>query len=104
MIKTFTDFNYEVEVLHSDKLAVVHIWAVWSPLCMDIKRSFDRIAPKYTKEVNLGRLNIDENPGIPSRYNIKTPPAILFIKNGQVIEQTGFIHAQVLEKKMQQYM
>lgn len=84
---TFTDQNFEEEVLKSDKPVVVDFWAVWCAPCRMVAPAVDAIADAYVGRAKVGKLNVDENPEVPNRYNIRGIPTLLLFKNGQVQEQ-----------------
>jgi thioredoxin 1 len=84
---TFTDQNFEQEVLKSDKPVVVDFWAVWCAPCRLVAPTMDAIAEEYLGRAKVGKLNVDENQVVTSRYNIRGIPTLLVFKNGQVQEQ-----------------
>jgi thioredoxin 1 len=84
---TFTDQNFEEEVLKSDKPVVVDFWAVWCAPCRMVAPAVDAIADAYVGRAKVGKLNVDENLVVPNRYNIRGIPTLLLFKNGQVQEQ-----------------
>ena len=84
---TFTDQNFEQEVLKSDKPVVVDFWAVWCAPCRMVAPTVEAIAEEYLGRAKVGKLNVDENQAVTSRYNIRGIPTLLLFKNGQVQEQ-----------------
>ena len=84
---TFTDQNFEEEVLKSEKPVVVDFWAGWCAPCRTVAPSVDAIADEYLGRAKVGKLNVDENQMVTSRYNIRGIPTLLLFKNGQVQEQ-----------------
>ena len=84
---TFTDQNFEQEVLKSDQPVVVDFWAVWCAPCRLVAPTVDAIAEEYLGRAKVGKLNVDENQVVTSRYNIRGIPTLLVFKNGQVQEQ-----------------
>jgi len=84
---TLTDQNFEQEVLKSDKPVVVDFWAVWCAPCRLVAPTVDAIAEEYLGRAKVGKLNVDENQAVPSRYNVRGIPTLLVFKNGQVQEQ-----------------
>jgi len=84
---TLTDQNFEQEVLKSDKPVVVDFWAVWCAPCRMVAPTVDAIAEEYLGRAKVGKLNVDENQAVTSRYNIRGIPTLLLFKNGQVQEQ-----------------
>ncbi|HAL95707.1 MAG TPA: thioredoxin [Chitinophagaceae bacterium] len=87
MAKEFTDSNFKSDVLDSDKLTVVDFWAEWCGPCRAIGPVIEELAKEYEGKVNIGKLNVDHNPEVSMNYGITSIPAILFIKNGQVVDK-----------------
>ena len=87
MAKAYTDSNFQNEVLSSDKLTVVDFWAEWCGPCRAIGPVIDELSKEYDGKVNVGKVNVDENPQISMNYGITSIPAILFIKGGQVVDK-----------------
>jgi thioredoxin 1 len=87
MAKEFTDDNFQSDVLESDKLCVVDFWAEWCGPCRAIGPVIEELAKEYDGKVNIGKLNVDHNPSVSMNYGITSIPAILFIKNGQVVDK-----------------
>ncbi|QHS58280.1 thioredoxin [Chitinophaga agri] len=102
MALEFTDSNFQTEVLNSDKLSVIDFWAEWCGPCRAIGPVIEELSKDYAGKVNIGKVNVDQNPELSINYGITSIPAILFIKNGQVVDkQVGAAPKSVLEKKIQ---
>ncbi len=87
MALEFTDGNFKAEVLDSDKLTVVDFWAEWCGPCRAIGPVIEELSKEYSGVVNVGKVNVDLNPDVSMNYGITSIPAILFIKNGQVVDK-----------------
>ncbi|TDH26377.1 thioredoxin [Segetibacter sp. 3557_3] len=87
MALEFTDANFQSNVLESDKLSVVDFWAEWCGPCRAIGPVIDDLSKQYEGKVNVGKLNLDYNPEVSIKYGVTSIPAILFIKNGQVVDK-----------------
>ena len=87
MAKEFTDGNFKDEVITSDKLTVVDFWAEWCGPCRAIGPVIEDLSKEYAGKVNIGKVNVDVNPSISMDYGITSIPAILFFKNGQVVDK-----------------
>ncbi|MEZ4883221.1 MAG: thioredoxin [Chitinophagales bacterium] len=86
MALEFTDSNFEELVLDSDKLAVVDFWAVWCGPCRMVGPIIEQLHDEY-KDVVVGKVDVDNNPGISQRYGIRNIPTVLFIKDGVVVDK-----------------
>lgn len=105
MAAVFTDANFDSDVLKADKLTVVDFWAPWCGPCLAIGPTIEALANEYTGKVNVGKLNVDENPNVSMEYGITSIPCVLFIKGGQVVDkQLGAAPRAAFEKKIQQHM
>lgn len=87
MAKEFTDANFQTDVLASDKLTVIDFWAEWCGPCRAIGPVIEELAVDYAGKVNIGKVNVDNNPTLSMNFNITSIPAILFIKGGQVVDK-----------------
>ncbi len=87
MALEFTDANFKTNVLESDKLSVIDFWAEWCGPCRAIGPVIEELSKEYDGKVNVGKVNVDNNPQISMNYGITSIPAILFVKNGQVVDK-----------------
>lgn len=105
MAAVFTDANFDADVLKAEQLTVVDFWAPWCGPCLAIGPTIEALANDYTGKVNVGKLNVDENPNVSMEYGITSIPCVLFIKGGQVVDkQLGAAPRAAFEKKIQQHM
>lgn len=87
MAKEFNDANFQSEVLTSNKLSIVDFWAEWCGPCRAIGPIIEDLSKEYDGKVNVGKVNVDHNPQISMNYGITSIPAILFFKNGEVVDK-----------------
>ena len=83
----FTDANFSEAVINSDKLSVVDFWAEWCGPCGLVGPIFEEFATEYNGQVNVGKVDVDNNQQVSLNYGIRSIPTVLFIKNGQVIDK-----------------
>ena len=83
----YTDSNFKEKVLDSEKLTMVDFWAEWCGPCRAIGPVIEDLSKEYAGKINVGKVNVDFNPQVSMNYGITSIPAILFIKNGQVVDK-----------------
>ncbi|TET65020.1 thioredoxin [Candidatus Aerophobetes bacterium] len=84
--KTFTDQTWDQEVLNSDLPVVVDFWAQWCGPCSMIAPVVEEISQEYEGKIKVGKLNVDENPITPGKYQVKAIPTVLFFKGGKLVD------------------
>ena len=84
MAYEFTDANFQTEVIGSDKLIVVDLWAEWCGPCKMMSPIIDELSTEYAGKVVVGKLDVDNNPEVPMNYNVRGIPTFLFFKNGEL--------------------
>lgn len=105
MALEFTDANFQNDVLENEQLSVVDFWAEWCGPCRAIGPVVEELSKEYAGKVNIGKVNVDQNPQVSMQYGITSIPAILFIKGGQIVDkQIGAVPRAVLEKKIQAHL
>ena len=87
MALEFTDANFQSNVLESEKLSVVDFWAEWCGPCRAIGPVIEDLSKQYEGKVNVGKVNLDYNPEVSIKYGVTSIPAILFIKNGKLVDK-----------------
>lgn len=79
-----TSENFENEVLKSDKPVLVDFWASWCGPCQMIAPVVAEIAEEYAGKVKVGKVNVDEQPGLAAAFHIESIPTLLVFRNGKV--------------------
>ena len=83
----FTNENFETEVEGSDVPVVVDFWAEWCGPCKMLSPTIDAIAEKYDGKIKVGKVNVDNDPGLAQKYGVRGIPNILVFQNGTIKEQ-----------------
>ncbi len=92
---TVTDQSFEKDVLKSTLPVLVDFWAVWCGPCQMQNPILEEVAKEMEGKVKVGKLNVDENPGISQQFMVMSIPTIMIFKNGTVVKQ--FIGVQSKE-------
>ena len=96
-----SDATFDQEVLKSEQPVLVDFWAVWCGPCKAIAPIVDSVAATFAGKLKVIKVNVDENGATPSRYGIRGIPALLFFKNGQVVDQVvGYKPQEEIEEKV----
>lgn len=80
-----TDASFESEVLQSDKLTVVDFWAEWCGPCKMMNPVLDELSKELEGRVVIAKLNVDENPEIPTNLMIRGIPTFVMFKGGKEV-------------------
>ena len=101
-LQQFTDQNFQKEVLESNKPVFVDFFAPWCGPCQQLGPIVEKLAQEYEgKDITIWKMNIDENMETPEKYGVMSIPALLFFKNGEVVEQLRGMQSEVaLKEKM----
>ncbi len=84
---TFTDANFDTEVLSSEVPVLVDFWAEWCGPCRMMSPTVDAIATDYNGRLKVGKLNVDENNQTAMRFQVRGIPMLLLFKDGKVVDQ-----------------
>jgi thioredoxin 1 len=105
MALEITDANFQETVLNSEKPVIVDFWAEWCGPCRMVGPIVEEIGKEYNDSVKVGKVNVDHNPGITSKYGIRNIPTLLFFKNGEVVDkQVGAVPKQIIVGKLQSHL
>ncbi len=102
---TFTDSNFEQEVLKEQGLVLVDFFAVWCGPCKMMAPIMDKLAEAYKGKVKIGKLDVDENQQVGEKYGIQSIPTLIFFKNGELVDKVvGFQSEEALKQKLDALM
>ncbi|WP_340106262.1 thioredoxin [Rhodohalobacter sp. 8-1] len=97
----FTDSNFADEVEETDKPVLVDFWAEWCGPCRMVGPVVDEIAGEYEGKAKVGKVNVDNNPEISVKYGIRSIPALLIFKDGEVVDQiVGAVPKAQIKKQL----
>ncbi|KKR01028.1 MAG: Thioredoxin [Microgenomates group bacterium GW2011_GWC1_39_12] len=82
-----TDQTFETTVLKSDKPVLVDFWAVWCGPCQMQGPIIEEVASAMEGKAVVGKVNVDENPGVAGKYGVMSIPTLIIFKGGQPVKQ-----------------
>jgi len=105
LITHVSDDGFEQEVLQSDTPVLLDFWAEWCGPCKRLGPTVDALATEYAGKVKVGKLNVDENPNISFKFQIRGIPTILIFKGGQIVESlVGLSQKDDLKKAIDKHI
>lgn len=81
---TFTDANFDAEVIKSDVPVIVDFWAAWCGPCRMIAPIVEELSGEFQGKIKVGKLDVDDNQQTAIKYGVRSIPTVLFLKGGQV--------------------
>jgi len=101
----FNDQTFEQDVLKSPQPVLVDFWATWCGPCRMMSPTVDAIAAEYAGRAKVGKLNVDDNQIMASRYGIRSIPTLLLFKGGEIKEQVvGTAAKDALNRLLDKYL
>ena len=84
-VQSIDEKNFESEVINSELPVLIDFWAVWCGPCKEIAPILDEINNEINNKIKIVKINIDENPNIPSKYGVQSIPTLIILKKGEIV-------------------
>lgn len=104
-IQTFTDGNFDTDVLKAQTPVLVDFWAEWCGPCRALEPTVNGLAADYVGKVSVGKLNVDDNPDVTTRYMVRGIPTLLLFKGGEIVDQiVGLVDKGTLKQMVDKHL
>ena len=102
MAYEFTDANFKSDVIETGNVTVIDLWAEWCQPCLAMGPIIEQLAEEYKGRATVGKLNVDNNPEVPTEYKVRGIPTFLIFKNGELKDKlVGTQPKKVLQEKIE---
>lgn len=99
MIISVNKSNFKEEVISSDKLVLVDLYATWCGPCKALAPLLEEISEKYAEKIKVVKVNVDEEESLAVKFGVASIPTVIFFKNGQTVASfVGFKGISEIEK------
>jgi len=98
-----TDTSFDTDVIKADGPVLVDFWAEWCGPCRAIAPTLETMAKDMAGKISVAKVNVDENPSIASKYQIRSIPTLMLFKGGKVVAtRMGSMPKQALYQWVEQ--
>ena|SRR3989344_5580782 len=105
METTLNKDNFDAEVLQSKLPILVDFWAEWCGPCHAIAPALAEIAKEYEGKLRVGKLNVDNEPDLATRYHVLSIPNLKVFQGGTVVDElVGAMPKAEIVKRLQKYL
>lgn len=87
-MRNATEQDFDEIVMHNDKAVLVDFWAPWCAPCRALAPTLDEIAEEYAGEMEIVKVDIEANPGLAERFEVRGIPLLMIVKGGAEIART----------------
>ncbi|MDO7834631.1 thioredoxin domain-containing protein [Sphingobium sp. HBC34] len=85
IITIVDEANFDEEVRASTRPVLIDFWAPWCAPCRALLPTIEALAPIYSDDLKIVKIDIDENPGLKAKFNIQSIPQLYLTKAGEPI-------------------
>ena len=100
-----TDASFAQDVERSPVPVLVDAWAPWCGPCHMIAPVIDQLAAELAGRVRVVKLNVDDNPRTAARFDLRSIPTLLVLKDGREVDRlVGVQPKQEITRRLERAM
>ena len=80
--------NFQNEIMDSEKTVLLDFWAPWCAPCRMVVPIIEEITGERP-DIKVGKINLDEQPELASKFGIMSIPTLVVMKNGKIVQQVS---------------
>ncbi len=104
-VQTLTDGNFTQVLGGTAQPVLVDFWAEWCGPCRMLAPTIDALAEELDGKAVIAKLDVDSNPNVPGHFGVRSIPALLVFKGGQLVDQTiGVQSKDALKRLLERHM
>jgi thioredoxin 1 len=103
-IQQVTDSSFE-QLVKSPTPVLIDFWAEWCMPCKRIAPTVEQLATDYAGKLTVAKMNVDENPDVPTRLGIRGIPTLMLFKGGEMVDTVvGAVDKDTLKKMVDSHL